>query len=91
MKRASPNLGGNIPSLYSGLSRPLDAETYNGDMHDDIEIRPVRGHGTIEVGAPRTTSDATGDPRPTPAKEVSTMAKKDEGTRDIKKGKERER
>lgn len=34
---------------------------------------------------------AAADPWPVSPKEVNTMAKKDEGTRDIKKGKERER
>jgi hypothetical protein len=35
--------------------------------------------------------EAGGDSWPVPPKEVNTMAKKDDGIRDTKKGKERER
>jgi hypothetical protein len=52
------------------------------------------GHGTRGSGSmPNRSSSvqATGDQWSMSPKELNTMAKKDEGTRDIKKGKERER
>jgi hypothetical protein len=65
------------------------ARTYNGLMNNGIEIRASERrtrNGWAELD--RSRSKATGDP--SARKEVSTMAKKDEGTRDTKKGKERE-
>jgi hypothetical protein len=84
-----------MPRLCAALSRPLTAGTYNGGMNKCIENGALEeGHGTRGSGSmPNRSSSvqATGDQWSMSPKEVNTMAKKDEGTRDIKKGKERER
>jgi hypothetical protein len=84
-----------MTKLCAALSRPFGARTYNGGMNNGIEISPLgEGHGTT---GPRSmphrpsSAQATGEPRPMPPEEVNTMAKKDEGRRDIKKDKERDR
>jgi hypothetical protein len=70
----------------------LQAAAYNEGMNDGIEIglsteaTPARSLRTVPTDrAERATGNVT-DAR----EEVSTMAKKDDGRREIKKGKERD-